>query len=116
MKVKNERRKYGRLPLVYNVEILKPQKVKQAKTKDLSIRGLCLISPVPFKEKSSLKMNLQLDPSENLVISIQGKVVWKIKKSKKEYHHGILITAIKSTERETFRKFIATRLIELLLK
>ena len=115
MKMKNERRKYGRLTLSYPVEITSPKKVKDSQTQDVSIRGMCLVSPVPFKENSLLKMKLKLDSEKNLTISIQGKVVWKMKKANKEYHHGILITDIKDSERDIFRKLLATKLIELLL-
>ncbi len=116
MKVKNERRKYGRLPLVYPVEIFEPKKIKNAQTRDISIRGMCLITKMPFKEGSFIKMKLELGTEENTPIPIEGKVVWKMQKSKNEYHHGILITAIKEPEREIFRKFLATKLIGFLLK
>ncbi|MDP8233374.1 MAG: PilZ domain-containing protein [Candidatus Saelkia tenebricola] len=116
MKSKNERRKYGRLTLSYPVEITSPKKIKNSRTQDVSIRGLCLITPVSFKENSLLKMKLKLDPEKNINVSVQGKVVWKLKKNAKEYHHGILITDIKESERDTFRKLLATKLIDLLLK
>lgn len=116
MKVKNERRKYRRLPLVYPVEITKPKKVKEAKTKDISIRGICLITSLSFKENSPLKLKLILDPDKNLTISFEGRVVWQIKREKKEYHHGILITKIKEEEEEIFRRFMASKLIEFLLE
>lgn len=116
MKVKIERRKYRRLPLVYGVEVIKPKKVKSAQTKDISIRGICLVAPTPFKENSPIEMKLKLNPNENLEISLEGKVVWKLKRADKEYHHGILITKIKEEEDEIFRKFIASKLIEFLLK
>ena len=116
MKTKNERRKYKRLPLTYSVEIIKPKKIKKAKTRDLSIKGICLVAPVSFKENSLLKMKIQLDPEKNLSLDIQGKVVWKIKRAKKEFHHGVLITKIKPEAYDMFRKFIATKLIELLLE
>ncbi|MDP8253956.1 MAG: PilZ domain-containing protein [Candidatus Kaelpia aquatica] len=116
VKVKNNRRKYGRMPLEYSVEVTAPSKIKDAQTSDISIRGLCLITPMPLKENSVIKMKLSLDDEEPILIPIQGKVVWKMKKKEKEYHHGILITDIKGDKKEPFRKFLATKLIEFLLK
>jgi hypothetical protein len=115
MKIKNERRKFRRLELSCPVEITSPKKVKGAKTKDISYRGLCIITSVGFKENSTLKIKLLLNQEENISISITGRVVWKMKKAKNEYHHGILITQIKDEERDIYRKFIATKLIDYLL-
>ncbi|MDD5614343.1 MAG: PilZ domain-containing protein [Candidatus Omnitrophica bacterium] len=113
--IKNNRRKYGRMPLEYTVEVTGPKKIKKAQTKDISIRGMCLVTPMPLKEKSMIKMKLALD-NEEMLIPIQGQVVWKMKKKDKEYHHGILITDIKGNKKDVFRKFLATKLIEFLLK
>ena len=116
VKTKNNRRKYGRMPLEYSVEITGPQKIKNAETRDISIRGMCLVTPMPLKENSVIKMKLSLDGEEPILVPIQGKVVWKMKKKDKEYHHGILITDIKGNKKDMFRKFLAKRLIEFLLK
>ncbi|MDP8215741.1 MAG: PilZ domain-containing protein [Candidatus Kaelpia imicola] len=116
MKVKNNRRKYGRMPIEYSVEVTDPRKIKNVRTRDISIRGICLITPMPLKENSIIKMKLAIDDEEPILIPIQGKVVWKMKKKEKEYHHGILITSIKGDKKDTFRKFLATKLIEFLLK
>ncbi len=115
-KIKNNRRKYGRIPLEYSVEVTGPKKIKNAETRDISIRGICLVTPMPLKENSIIKMKLSLEDEEPILIPIQGKVVWKMKKKDKEYHHGILITDIKGNKKDTFRKFLAKKLIEFLLK
>jgi hypothetical protein len=115
-KIKNNRRKYGRMPLEYSVEVTGPKKIKHAETRDLSIKGMCLVTPMPLKENSVIKMKLSLDEKEPILIPIHGKVVWKMKKKEKEYHHGILITDIKGNKKDTFRKFLASKLIEFLLK
>jgi len=116
MKIKNERRKYRRLPLEFPVEITHPKKIKKAKTKDISIKGICLVTSQGIKENTILRLNISLTTEQGvLVIPLKGKVVWKMKKGNKEYHQGILITEIKSDKYEEFRRFLATKLIDYIL-
>ena len=116
MKIKNERRKYRRLPLEFPVEITYPRKIKKARTKDVSIKGICLITSQGIKENTILRLNISLDTEQGvMVIPIKGKVVWKMKKGSKEYHQGILITEIKPDKYEEFRRFLATKLIDYIL-
>lgn len=116
MKIKNERRKYRRLPLEFPAEITYPKKIKKARTKDISIKGICLVTSQGLKENAILRLNIAIETDQGVtVIPVKGKVVWKMKKSNKEYHQGVLITEIKSDKYEEFRRFLATKLIDYIL-
>ena len=109
-----ERRRFVRVETPLRVDIKSGDRTEKVVTKNISPVGFRFEVKKKFDDLSPLEMTLHL-PMDNMVISLEGKVIWQSKVSLEDrapFDVGIDIVGIEDKNKNVFLKYLCDLLYE----